>query len=154
MRPWILVVLAACDAPPVAESEWARFNAEDDTLVVEVTAAPELGAPLSRALRSSSGEVEVGEASMTPGSGPIGTTHEVRVDVNSAFAARVERVEVVANSGDRGEWTIQLEQDSADAGLWIREVTSFGDEGEVRSDVFTFDLYELKEVAPVASEAE
>lgn len=145
-----VVVLLACDGEAAPESVWVRFNAEDDAVGVSVTASDTLGPAATAELRSTSGERVLGQVSVDPGSGPVGTTHLVRVDLFEDYADAVGRAEIEADAGERGTWTIALEQDSADAGLWVRAVTSFGDVGEAREDVFTVRLFELQEVEPDA----
>lgn len=123
------------------ETVWKAFNADSDVITVEVTAS-EVGDPVTAELRSTTGATIIGSATVDPGSGPVGTVHQVTVDVLDDFVDRVGRVEVIADSGDRGARTFSLLQDSADAGLWVVDVVSDGAEGEVRSDTFTFALFE------------
>jgi hypothetical protein len=120
---------------------WVAFNADSDAVTVEVTAS-EVGAAVATDLHSTTGASVVGSASVDPGSGPVGTTHRVEVHVDTDFVDRVGKVEVLADSGDRGSRTFSLLQDSADTGLWVVDVSSHGSSGEVRSDTFTFELYE------------
>lgn len=130
--------LVACTSSD--DSEFARFNG-DDSLTVAVTASTELGAPVSVVLTSTTGAVEVGEATVDPGSGPVGTQHTVTVNVASEYEDEVSKVVVNADAGDRGVESLDLVQDSADHGLWQRVLTSEGTENEERTDTFTFLLY-------------
>jgi hypothetical protein len=123
------------------ETVWKAFNADTDAATVEVTAS-EAGDPVTVELHSTTGATVVGSATVDPGSGPVGTVHRVAVDVSDDFVDRVGRVEVVTDSGDRGSRTFSLLQDSADDSLWVVDVVSDGAEGEVRSDTFTFALFE------------
>ena len=118
-----------------------RFNAEGESVEVRVTADTALGEPVSLELMSSTGTVVVGTASVDPGSGPVGTDHQVLVIVDDAYEAEVDQVSVTTDAGDRGTEVHDLVQDSADHGFWTRTLTSFGTEGEERVDTFTFDLF-------------
>jgi hypothetical protein len=130
--------LAACDK---AESPVAtRFNS-DDRVEVAVTAAPELGAAVVAPLRSTTGAIVIGEATVDPGSGPVGTVHDVFVVVDGPYVDSVGSVDLVADSGARGVETIPMIQDSADHALWWRAVVSVGDVGEERVDTFGFELW-------------
>ena len=46
------------------------------------------------------------------------------------------------DSGDRGEDEYDLEADSADEGLYLRELSSVGDEGESREETFSIYVWE------------
>jgi hypothetical protein len=123
------------------DTVWKAFNAGSDVVTVEVTASG-AGDAITVDLHSTTGATIVGSATVDPGSGPVGTAHRVTVDVADDFVDRVGRVEVVTEANDRGSRTFSLLQDSADAGLWVVDVVSDGAEGEVRSDTFTFALFE------------
>jgi hypothetical protein len=117
-----------------------QFNNVNDTLVMHVTADEVLGDPTVADLRSNTGSVVVGTAEVTPGSGPVGTEHEVIVRVQQDYRDHVIRSRLVA-LGDRGQQILPMVQDSADAGLWYLEVISYGAEGEEREDTFRFELF-------------
>jgi hypothetical protein len=131
----VLGSLVACKS---GDDDDVRFNAED-VLIVEI--GPEIGADVSTDLLSTSGTIVIGTATISPGSGPVGTVHSVSVVVAEEFEELVSRADVVTDASERGVETIALVQDSADHGLWWREVVSVGVEGEVRSDTFTFNLF-------------
>lgn len=133
-----LVLLAGCDE--TAEENWARFNS-DDQVEVAVTAGTSLGDPVSVDLTSTTGSVLLGTASVNPGSGPVGTDHTVTVQIDDEWEDTVGRASVQTDAGDRGVEEHELQRDSADHGLWIRDLTSVGTEGEERTDVFTIQLW-------------
>ncbi len=139
---WPLVTLLfGCPAEDTGTYE--RFNAESDVVEVGVTASTELGGPVEGALNSTTGEVEVGRVIVDPGSGPVGTEHLVRVEVDDTYEETVERVTLEADAGERGTETITLRQDSADHGLWVVTVESRGEEGEERTDTFAVQLWTI-----------
>ncbi len=128
------------------EITWVRFNAED-TLEVEVTdEAP--GPAVSTDLVSTSGRTVVGEATVDPGSGPVGTDHDLWVEVERDFRDLVSRVSVEVDAGDRGIDTFELEQDSADPAVWWTFLRSQGAAGETRTDEFTIQLWVPEDVDP------
>lgn len=143
--------------------EYVQFNGDDDVIDIEVTApGTALGAPVMATLSSTTGGAQVGTITVDPGSGPIGTVHTVTVDVGcpeigvgecdaDEYEDRVARADLETTAEGRGTFAFDLEQDSADAGLWVRDFTSYGDEGETRSDAFRVVLYELVEVPPEAN---
>lgn len=120
---------------------WVQFNGDEGVIEVPVTAEDTLGPAVTIDLMSNTGEVKVADATVEPGSGPVGTSHRVRVDVLDNFTEQVTKVELLADAGDRGEQTLELEQDNADASVWVLDVTSQGVVGEVRTDSFTFLLW-------------
>lgn len=147
--------VAACADPAVDPTlEWSRFNGEEDLATIQVVAGESVGDAVAIELRSTSGASRVGEATIDPGSGPVGTVHTVTVSIDEAYAERVRRAEVQTATEVRGTWTIPLEQDSAEAGLWIRELVSLGASGEERTDTFAFQLFELVEPTPAPDPAE
>ena len=91
-------------------------------------------------LTSTTGAVDVGDVTVDPAAGPVGTDHEVIVLVADEYEQDVGRV-TVETSGERGTQTHVALQDSADHGLWRVLVTSLGAEGEVRTDTFTTRLW-------------
>ncbi len=134
-----LAGLTACNGD--AESEWLQWNATDDFVEIEVgidDVLPEVEVPL----RSSTGEVEVGVARVDPAGGPIGTLHAVVVIVYDDYADVVDRASVRTDSGSRGEDEYDLERDSAEEGVYKLTVESDGVPPEVRSDTFTFRLWD------------
>jgi hypothetical protein len=119
---------------------WVRFNG-NDSLEVQVTADEALGPPESTDLTSTTGAVLVGSASVDPGSAPVGTDHEVVVQIDDDYEETVGRVSVEVDAGARGIEEFDLRQDSADHGHWLLQVRSVGETGEERTDRFAFRLW-------------
>lgn len=122
------------------EENYNQFNAETDQLEVSVGIEEELEATTIE-LHSSTGQVIVGTATLTPGGGPIGTEHQLIVEVENTWETEVTRAVLVIDSGERGEKEYILNRDSADAGYHQVDIQSVGDIGEVRTDTFTIQLY-------------
>jgi len=118
---------------------WVRFNG-DDTVDVRITAA-DVGDPVYADLTSTAGAVVVGQAEVDPGSGPVGTNHQVVLTVDPSYKDEVQRVSLEVDSGDRGISDFELTQDSADKGYWFLQLRSVGAQGETRTDVFSFQLW-------------
>lgn len=118
------------------EVTYSQFNGPDDTLTIEVGVAEEL-APVSIELTSSTQEVMVGTATVDPGGGPLGTEHAIVIVIDDAYEQIVDRVSVRLQSDGRGEDEFELDQDSADEGVWKVSLVSAGSEGEVRTDSLT-----------------
>jgi hypothetical protein len=133
----------ACET--TEETSYDQYNAEDDTVTITI-GGEELLAPVETVLHSSTGEIEVGVASVDPGGGPVGTKHAVIVEVYSDYANDIDRVSVRTDSGkDRGEDEFDLDADSASEGLWKIEIVSAGEDGESREDTLTFRLWQAAE---------
>ena len=135
---WLVLGLVACDTSD--ETTYEQYNADGDSVTVSVGVV-ELLPAVTTVLHSSTGEVEVGSASIDPGGGPIGSTHTVLVSLIADFVADVDRVSVRTDSGDRGEDEYDLEPDSTGTGIYKRELVTVGGEGETRDDVLTFRLW-------------
>ncbi|GDX80121.1 hypothetical protein LBMAG42_19320 [Deltaproteobacteria bacterium] len=135
---WLVFVLVGCD--DTTTTSWEQYNAEGDSVTVAVGAA-ELSAAVSTTLHSSTGEVEIGTASVDPGGGPIGTTHTVLVSVTDTYAADVDRVSVRTTSEGRGEDEYDLDADSTGTGIFKKELVTHGSETETREDTLTFRLW-------------
>lgn len=129
---------------------WERFNGEDDVVEIAVEPGDVSADAAETALRSNTGASDVALLRVTPAAGPVGTTHRVTVDVGAAFEERVGRVDVEVRSDARGTVFWPMEQDSADLGLWVVDLVSFGVEGESRTDEVTARLFELVEELPEA----
>ncbi len=138
------LLLTGCSSDD--EIIWLRFNA-DDAVQVEVTASDTLGDTVSGELYSTTGAVLVGSVVVDPGSGPVGTDHEVVVEVLDDWEELVGKVTVLTDSGERGTEEHELWRDSADHGLWVRTLTSAGSEGEQRTDSFSVRLWSEDEGA-------
>lgn len=156
----LLLLLAACDES--TETTYAQYNGEDDAVVIQVGVDTEyttddLGNEVvvdaTTTLSSTSGEFQLGIGSVSPGSGPIGTIHTVRVEIEDDYDGDVDRVSIRTDSGERGEDEYDLEEDSAGEGLWTLELTSYGEEGEVREDTLTFRLWQAEETSSTGDDS-
>ncbi len=138
----VLLGLFACTES--TETTYEQYNADDNAVTVAVgtTCDPSPCADVTVPLTSSSGEVEIGTGTVSPGGGPIGTVHTVRVALTDEFEADVDKAAVGTDSGKDETDEYPLEPDSADEGLWTLDIRSVGDVGAERSDTFTFRLYE------------
>jgi hypothetical protein len=122
------------------EKTYNLFNSDSDFFEVEIGLAEETD-DLSLDLHSSTGQVIVGSANLSPAGGPVGTTHRLVVEVANEWEEDVSRVVLNIDSGERGQKEYILDRDSADAGYHQIDVQSVGDEGETRTDVFTIQLF-------------
>jgi hypothetical protein len=136
-----LVLVAASGCKKDDEPTYTQFNEENETIEVEVGVAKKEPAR-SIVLYSSTGEVTVGSAEVDPGSGPIGTEHEIVVIVENAYENVVDRVSVRTSSPERGEDEYDLDPDSADEGFYKMTLVSVGEPDEVRTDTFTIRLWD------------
>ena len=118
----------------------SQFNASGETLSVSV-GVDEVLPGIECTLHSTTGLIEIGTASISPGGGPIGTEHEIQVEVFDDWENSVSSVMVKTESGSRGSLEYMLIPDSADPGLYMLTLESVGDIGEIREDVFTFNLW-------------
>ena len=122
------------------EQDYTQFNATTDTLTVSI--APDAEAtPAEIELRSSTGQVIIGTAVLTPGGGPTGTEHQLVVEVADTWQGQVEEVVISVDSGARGIEEFILKRDSADPGYHQIDIVSVGDDGEVRDDIVTIQLF-------------
>jgi hypothetical protein len=143
------------------EIVYEQFNATDDTIEVEV-GVEELLPARTESLYSSTGEVVVGEVTVDPGGGPIGTNHDIVVIVTNEdpdyWASEIDRVSVRTSPPDDAraiaEDEYDLEQDSASEGYWKITLESVGDPGEVRTDTLTVRLWRIDEAAMAAEAAD
>jgi len=133
-----LLVAAGCDGDDTIGL--VRFNNAEDTLQIRVTPSEPPGAPVERELRSNTGATLIGQASVDPGNGPVGTEHRIFVEIDDDYAEKVIRVRVVA-TGDRGEQRHPLLRDSARQGVWQLDVRSYGQADEARTDTFALELW-------------
>ena len=83
----------------------------------------------------------VGTAVLTPGGGPVGTEHQLVVEVADTWQGQVEEVVISIDSGDRGVEEFTLKRDSADPGYHQIDIISVGDEDEIREDIMTIQLF-------------
>ena len=126
---------------------WVRFNGDQDNYDISVTADETLGDGVQHELTSTTGASVVGTVDITPSSGPVGTDHRILVALDAVYEERVQRVDVVSDSGSRGVLRFTMEQDSAELYKWVLDVTSMGVVGEERVDTLTFELFEVQEAA-------
>lgn len=136
----------ACKKDEVA---WDAFNGEDDIATLQVTASGDPGEAVTIDLHSTTGAALIGDVRIDPGSGPVGTDHLVSLALFPEHEDRVTRVDVEITPlppSERFPITLSMEQDSAEKWQWILPITSYGVEGEVRTDELRFVLYELVEI--------
>lgn len=124
--------------------QYDQYNADNDRLSIQV-GIEELLDPIETPLMSSTGQVEVGLARVDPGGGPIGTNHEIVIEVYDAYQDVVDRASVRTASPGRGEDEYDLEQDSADEGVYLITLESEGAVDEEREDTLTFNLWTIAE---------
>ena len=134
-----LALLVGCTSTTTG---WVAFNEDGDVVKVDVTAEATLGPAVSGDLKSTTGTQLVGTATVDPGSAPVGTEHIVTGDVATDYADIVGRATVSTDAGARGVEDHEMVQDSADHGHWQVTMQSLGTEGEVRTDTFTFHLFQ------------
>ena len=149
MQHWpksLLFAALLCGCGEDDPISYSLFNCEEDSTFVHVGEAEILsgddcdGGDLLQ-LRSSSCEVSVGQASISPCGGPIDTEHEIVVNVNSTYTHEISKVTAVLESGQRGEDEYTLTPDSADEGLYKITLISVGSEGEQRDDLLRIKLW-------------
>ncbi len=131
-----------------------RFNNEDDEVRVEVTTSSDVGDPVTADLLSTTGAVVVGEVTVDPGSGPVGTLHIVTIDIDDEYEDIVVRASLSIDAGERGLDDFILTRDSADSGLWRLELESSGVDGEARTDVFSIELFEADDGTNVDTDSD
>ncbi len=152
MKHWlstlgVLALLAPLGCEEDEEISYRLFNCEEDHTFVQVGAAEVLSEDACDGddlleLRSSSCEVSVGQASVSPCGGPIDTEHEIVVKVNSTYSHQIAKVTAILDSGTRGEEEYKLTPDSADEGLYKITLISVGSDGEQRDDLLRIQLWE------------
>ena len=130
--------MVACDEE--TSTSWAQYNADDESITIAVGNA-ELLPLVSTTLHSSTGEVDIGTASVDPGGGPVGTTHVVKVELSDEYADDIGRVSVRTDSGDLGEDEFDLAADSTGEGIYKIEIVSVGGNDETRDDTLTFFVW-------------
>lgn len=141
-RAWralgLIALVSGCEKDP--DVEWRQFNSASDTLSIEI-APGDAGAPLTVDLRSNTGAVVVGSATVDPARAPVGTDHTLLIEVLDTWEDRIGRA-TITSDGARGLEEYDLRQDSADRGFFDLTLTSLGEEGESRTDVWTVTLWE------------
>ena len=134
----IFAGLAGCTK--TTETTWTQYNAADNSVSIEVGVADFLD-PVSVALTSNTGSVELGTGTVDPGGGPIGTLHTITVEVSQDYASDIGRASVRLDAGERGEDEYDMDADATGEGYWVIQLESVGDEGETRTDTLTFRLW-------------
>ena len=134
------MLLGACTEGD--EVLYDRFNASGEEFSVEV-GSETLGDLATLELKSSTGAVVVGSASVDPDAGPAGTLHLIEVQVEDDFVHQVDKVSVEIDAGERGVQTYDLLGDSADESLYRIEIESVADDAETRIDVFEIQLWDV-----------
>lgn len=135
----LLGLLVSCEDK---QADPNQFNAHDESLSVLVGIA-DLQDSTSRSLFSSTGIVEVASAQISPGGGPIGTIHQIQVQIGDEYTDDIQEVRINIDSGSRGSSVYALTQDSAQTSLYLLELESVGEEGEEREDIFVFSLWNI-----------
>ena len=75
----------------------------------------------------------------------MGTEHVITVTAFPEYEDRVDRAEILIESDARGALVIEMVQDSAELYRFVQSITSYGVDGEERTDRLTFRIYELVE---------
>jgi hypothetical protein len=132
-------LLISCEE---TESDPNQFNAHDESLTILVGVS-DLEEERIRTLFSTTGLVEVGTARIYPGGGPIGTVHQIQVEVFEEYTEEIQEVRIDIDSEERGSLEYTLTPDSAQTSLYVLELESVGEEGEEREDVFLFSLWDI-----------
>lgn len=137
------------------ELVWVPFNASGQRIEVLVNDdCSGSDGETTLELESSLSKRHVGDAVVTPPCGPVGTEHEIAVEVFDEWQDLVGRVTVESLSGrasdldgdgdqdrrDSAEYT--LRQDSADIGVWAIMLQSLGNDSESRTDRLELVLWQ------------
>lgn len=141
MFGWILLSFCGCEE--TAEDP-NQFNAQDESLEV-IVGITDIQEETSRTLYSTTGLVEVATASISPGGGPVGTVHQIQVQIFEEYMEDVQEVRIDVDSGERGTQQYTLIPDSAQPNLFVLDLESMGGEEEEREDIFLFSLWDLPE---------
>lgn len=154
MKHWLkplaaLLLLFPSGCKKEEEVQYRLFNCEDDAAFISVGAEEVLTGEVlctSVPLLSSSclpDEKEtVGSAYIWPCAAPIGTEHDIVVEVDPPYPNQIAKATVRLESDGRGEDEYRLTQDSANEGLYKLTLISVGSEGERRQDVVQIKLWE------------
>jgi uncharacterized iron-regulated membrane protein len=146
----VVAGLAVVGCQGEKEPELIQFNNKTDVLQIDVVDKDVFGDPEEIELLSNTSTVVVGVATVDPGSAPVGTDHQLIVQVDDTWQDVVTLVTVVAAADNRGKEEYELRQDSADHGVWVVTLTSIGDEGETRTDEMTIRLWHPDDVPDVS----
>ena len=124
------------------------FNCEEDFTTIQVGADEILtdeecdGADIV-ILRSSSclDEERIGQATVAPCAGPIGTEHTIIIEMDSDQKHKVDRASIRLSSQTRQDDEYDLTPDSAKEGLFVIRIISVGTKNETREDSIQFKLW-------------
>lgn len=136
---YLFTCAALCSCGDKTDTNYTQFNSTTDTITVQIR--DDIAEDTEIDLHSSTAQVIVGRAHLTPGGGPVGTEHRLVVEVFDTWQLEVVQVLLVVDSGDRGQTEFVLNRDSADPGYHQIDVVSVGDAGEIREDQFTIQLF-------------
>ena len=139
MFGWILLSFCGCEE--TAEDP-NQFNAQDESLEV-IVGISDIQEETSRTLYSTTGLVEIATAAISPGGGPVGTVHQIQVQIFEEYMEDVQEVRIDIDSGERGTQQYTLIPDSAQPNLFVIDLESMGGEEEEREDIFLFSLWDL-----------
>jgi len=134
----LLIALSACKQEE--EVTYTQVNSSSDSL--EIIVGEEILDPVEIDLTSSTGQVTIGWAQVDPGGGPVGTEHELVVEVFDDYEDLVDRTSVRISPEGRGVDEFDLDRDSADEGFYQKLLETNGAEGEARTDSLTFRLWD------------
>jgi hypothetical protein len=126
------------------EVEWERVNGNGDTILVLVTPGTDaLGDVITIDLTPViDRDNTLGTATVDPASGPVGTEHDLTVEVSEDFEELVQRVTVKVSAEGRGAEEWELQRDPAFIGTWGITVQSLGGPDEKdRDDEFNVRLW-------------
>ena len=161
MKHWLkpltgLLLLSPSGCKKEEEVQYRLFNCEEDSTFIDVGAEEILTGEEhceSVDLLSSSclpdDQETVGSAYIWPCAAPIGTEHDIVVEVDPPYPGKIAKATVRLQSDGRGEDEYRLTQDSANEGLYKLTLISVGSESEKRQDVVQIKLWEED---PAASE--
>ena len=141
MFPFIAWFISCSDE---GEFSYLQFNSADDQFTIDV-GVQELLPDKTISLYSSTGSIEVGTATISPGGGPFGTEHTIVVQVLDTYENKVSYASIRTIT-DRGNETYTMNVDSADEGLYVLDLVSVGVESEIREDVFYISLYRREDI--------
>jgi hypothetical protein len=151
-----LFLLAQTGCKKEEEVQYRLFNCEDDAAFIAVGADEILTGdeqcefvPLLSSSCLPDEKETVGSVYIWPCSAPIGTEHDIVVEVDPPYPQQIAKATVRLESDGRGEDEYRLVQDSANEGLYKLTLISVGSEGEQRQDVVQIKLWEED---PTASE--
>jgi hypothetical protein len=141
-----LLTVAVSGCKKDDEIVWDRFNWDKDLLEVDITRDDLLGDPResdlwSSVAKKSDNNEPVGSAVVEPGSGPIGTHHDLYVYIGEDFEEAVGRASIEVDSGPRGLVEYELQRDPAYIGTWGITIESLGSVGESRIDTIKILLW-------------